>query len=316
MSQLNVGTLNVGTTQFTGDNSQQTSAPPTTVDSLIGGSPTTNQGLRWNGSNWVPADIKEVSSGNSGARPSTDRLTTLRWNTENEVLENYLDHNTENSSAGWHAVGGRQLIAHTQRQDSWSSVDIKWGGFAGRNTKYYGYEIIIGFFEPGGGNGRMYGRFVRGDGTVDTGGGRYFWSNEWIHANDGITRWNSGTGGQSYFPLTTGNNGSYDLRSNAEGTMTSRIQITNCPNNNTADRWAYTLHSAMDSEQNGGYMIGGGVWRCPYRKNSNAYPLNGLRIYMNTSARSCSSGPNLVVSVFGISGFEGSEYLNSYPTVG
>lgn len=317
MSTLNVGQLNVGTTTFTGDSTQQNTASATNLAGLVGGTPSNNQILKWNGSAWAASDPDQaIESGNRASRPSTDRLTTVRWNTETQALESYLDHSTNESTAGWHAVGGRQLIAHTMKKNNWSSVDIKWGGAAGRTTRYYGYEIIVSIYEPGSANGKWYGRFIRGDGTVDTGGGRYFWSNEWIHANDGITRWNSGTGGQSYFPLTTGNNGSYDLRSNGEGCFTTRLQVTNTPNNSTCERWAYTMHSAMDSEQNGGYMIGGGVWRCPYRQSSNAYPLNGIRIYGNVAARSVSQGVNMVVSVFGISGFEGHEYLDGYPTVG
>ena len=55
MSQLNVGTLNVGTTQFTGDSSTLNTAPPTSLSGFVTGTPSSNQVLMWNGSAWVPA---------------------------------------------------------------------------------------------------------------------------------------------------------------------------------------------------------------------------------------------------------------------
>ena len=54
MSQLNVGTLNVGTTQFTGDSSTLNSAPAGTINAMLTGSPSTNHSIMWNGSAWVP----------------------------------------------------------------------------------------------------------------------------------------------------------------------------------------------------------------------------------------------------------------------
>ena len=54
MSQLNVGTLNVGTTTFTGDSSTLNSAPAGTINAMLSGSPSTNHSIMWNGSAWVP----------------------------------------------------------------------------------------------------------------------------------------------------------------------------------------------------------------------------------------------------------------------
>lgn len=54
MSQLNVGTLNVGTTQFTGDSSTLNTAPATNLSGFLSGTPQTNQVVMWNGSQWVP----------------------------------------------------------------------------------------------------------------------------------------------------------------------------------------------------------------------------------------------------------------------
>ena len=54
MSQLNVGTLNVGTTTFTGDSSTLNSAPAGTITAMLTGTPSTNHSIMWNGSAWVP----------------------------------------------------------------------------------------------------------------------------------------------------------------------------------------------------------------------------------------------------------------------
>ena len=54
MSQLNVGTLNVGTTTFTGDSSSLNSAPAGNITGMLTGTPSTNHSIMWNGSAWVP----------------------------------------------------------------------------------------------------------------------------------------------------------------------------------------------------------------------------------------------------------------------
>ena len=54
MSQLNVGTLNVGTTQFTGDSTTLNSAPASSITGMLTGTPSTNHSIMWNGSAWVP----------------------------------------------------------------------------------------------------------------------------------------------------------------------------------------------------------------------------------------------------------------------
>ena len=54
MSQLNVGTLNVGTTTFTGDSSSLNSAPAGTITAMQNGSPSANHSIMYNGSQWVP----------------------------------------------------------------------------------------------------------------------------------------------------------------------------------------------------------------------------------------------------------------------
>jgi hypothetical protein len=60
MSELNVGTLNVATTSFTGDNSTLTSAPATDIDAILGAG-STDQVLKYDGSNWVAATVPPKS---------------------------------------------------------------------------------------------------------------------------------------------------------------------------------------------------------------------------------------------------------------
>ena len=54
MSQLNVGTLNVGTTQFTGDSTTLNSAPASSLTEMLTGTPSSNHSIMYNGSAWVP----------------------------------------------------------------------------------------------------------------------------------------------------------------------------------------------------------------------------------------------------------------------
>ena len=54
MSQLNVGTLNVSTVSYS-DSSTTNTAP--TAQSVIGGTPSADQVLKWDGSNWVAGDF-------------------------------------------------------------------------------------------------------------------------------------------------------------------------------------------------------------------------------------------------------------------
>ena len=241
--------------------------------------------------------------GTSAERP-TPATNEVRWNTDTAVLETYFPYNNNQSTPGWVAVGGRQLLARTLRNDAWSSVDILWGGAGGRNHKYYGYEIELAFFEPGDASDRNYlARWIDGNGAVDT-GTRYFWAHEWIHANDGISRTVSGTGGTTFFPISTDNNTSYNLTSNGESNYRCSIKMSNTPNNSTTERWAWTLHSAGETEQAAGYLVGGGRWNCPTRVNSNAYPCNGIRVYLSGGTMRATTGVNFIASVYGLSGYE------------
>jgi len=315
MSQINVGTVNASVgVQL---NPYTSVTRPSGSNGLLIFNSDLGQPEIYSGGSWSSvggSDPDLIGSGTTASRPTSDQNSRIRWNTDNQVLETYLDHNSGNSSAAWHAVGGKQLLARCTRKDAWGSVDILWGGAGGRNTKYYAYEIIMNFYEPSDANRNYYARFIDGNGNVDSNGGRYFWSMTWQHANDGISRHNSGTGGTSYFPISTANNGSYQLLSNGEASYGATLYVTNAPNDSTANYWAWWLHSGGSSEQGGGFHLGGGSWRNATRMNSNAYPLNGIRVYTDNTQRSVSNGVNLVVSVFGISGHEGQEL--GYPTVG
>ena len=210
-TQVTVGT---GGVAFQ-DGSSMTSAQTGTLNDLnnvTAGSPSTGQFLQWNGSAWVNATVQQgIESGTRSQRPSSNQLTTFRWNTETQVHESYFDYGGENNVAGWHAVGGRQLIAHAQRKDAWSSFDLFWGQSVSRTSgRYAGYEIMISLFEPNGDNGEYYMRFIRGNGSVDT-GGRYFHTVRSHHINDGFPRNNES--GQDLIRLVNSDN-SYDMGSN------------------------------------------------------------------------------------------------------
>ena len=314
MSQINVGTVNASVgVQL---NPYTSASRPAGSNGLLIynsdlGQPEIYTGGAWSTVGGSDPDI--IGTGTTANRPTTDLTSRLRWNTDNHVLETYLDHNNGNSNAAWHAVGGKQLIARCTRNDAWSSVDILWGGVAGRNTKYYAYEIVLNYFEPSDANRTYYARLIDGNGTADT-GNTYFWSMYWQHANDGVTRHNSGTGGTTYLPISTANNASYELLSNGEASYGAILYLTNTPSDATSNYWSWWLHSGGSSEQGGGFHLGGGAWRNATRIGGNAYPCNGIRVYTNNTQRAVTSGVNLVVSVFGIAGHEGQEL--GYPTVG
>ena len=312
MSELNVDIVNasvgVKLTPYTSASRPSASTGLLIYNSDLGG-PEINTG-----SNWISVGGEQISGGTTAERPTTDQERSLRWNTSNQVLETYLSHNSGNNNQAWHAVGGRQLISRCTRQDGWSSVDILWGGAAGRNTKYYAYEIVISLYEPSDASNRnYYCRFIDGNGSVNT-SNTYFWSAYWQQANDGVSRINSGTGGTNYVPLSVTNNDSYNLISNGESTYGATLWLTNTPNNATTNYWAWNVSASGSAEQGGGFLYCGGAWRNPTQVGGNAYPLNGIRVYTNGTQRAVSQGVNLVVTTYGYAGHEGQEL--GYPTVG
>ncbi|AOO10625.1 hypothetical protein RW080711_037 [Synechococcus phage S-RIM8] len=320
MSTLNVGTVNsttlnlgVGGIVFN-DATSITTAPGAPalgdVTNVTITTPAPDDILVWNGSQWVnQAPEGGIGLGNVASRPSSNLTNTIRWNTETEVLETYLDHNNNGSVAAWHAVGGRQLIAKAMRKDQWGSMDIYWGQTAGRNSgRYYAYEIFMNFYEQNGNNAEYYLRLMTGNGTIDS-GGNYYYSVESQHINDGFPRNNEN--GQSYIRIVNSDD-SYDLRSNGESTYLCHFLLSNTPNSSTANYWSFSYNCAGHSGQGGGYLRGGGSWRHPGPAEGNAYPCNGIRIYNNQAQRPVTSGVNVCISVFGISGQEGREMLDNY----
>ena len=307
-TQVTVGT---GGVAFQ-DGSSMPSAQTGTLNDLnnvSAGSPSTGQFLQWNGSNWVNATVQQgIESGTRSQRPSSNQLTTFRWNTETQVHESYFDYSGENNVAGWHAVGGRQLIAHAQRKDAWSSFDLYWGQSVSRTSgRYAGYEIMISLFEPNGDNGEYYMRFIRGNGNVDN-GGRYFHTVRSHHINDGFPRNNEN--GQDLIRLVNSDN-SYDMGSNGESSMVYRMFVGNTPNSSTCNYWAYCIEGGGFSGQGGQRIHIGGNWRCDHAE-SNSYPINGIQMICNRNMRSVGQGVNCIISVMGVSGFEGAELYDSY----
>jgi hypothetical protein len=321
MSTLNVGTANATTLNLGiggivfNDATSITTAPVqpalNDVTDVTITTPAPDDTLVWNGSQWInQAPEGGIGIGTVAERPVSDLNNVIRWNTETEVLETYLDHNSNNSTAGWHAVGGRQLIAHTMRKDGWSSFNISWGQSASKNSgRYYAYEVFMNFYEQNGNNAEYYVRFIRGDnGNVDT-GGNYYYSVESHHINDGFPRNNES--GQDFIRIVNSDN-SYDLRSNGESTYLCHFMMCNTPNSSTANYWSFFYNCAGHSGQGGGYLRGGGTWRSPAGAESSTYPINGIQIYNNQNQRAVTSGINVSISVFGISGQEGREFLDNY----
>ncbi len=256
----------------------------------------------YNGSAWDDVGGGELESGNRSARPSSPGPSNFRYNTQDAQHEYYFNNPVSNQSdALWVPMGGRQLVAFEERNDQWSSVDIKWGTGNGQGTSgggmYHSYEIVMNFYEQNSGNGEYYVRFIDGNGNVDTNGGRYFYMVSGWHANDGRPRAASGTGGRSYFAITS-QNGSYQLQSNGESSYTSYIYMSNTPNSSTANYWSYYMYGAGGTEQAGGEYRGGGVWRGASQKNGTGYPLGGFRIYNNQNQRPVSQGCNFACAVY------------------
>ena len=254
----------------------------------------------YNGAGWQsPGGTLE--QGDRAARPSGPSENNIRYNTQDGQLEYYFQNAHSNQSQEvWAPIGGRNLVCWTERKNNWSSIDMKWGpGNGNASGGYYNsYEIIMNFYEPGGGNGEYYVRFIDANGNVDSNGGRYFYMVSGWHANDGRPRAASGTGGRSYFAITA-QSGSYELQSNGESSYTAHIYMSNTPNSSTANYWSYYMFGAGGTEQAGGEYHGGGVWRGAARKGNTGYPLGGFRIYSNVAARSVTNGCNFACAVYG-----------------
>ena len=117
------------------------------------------------------------------------------------------------------------------------------------------------------------------------------------HANDGQPRDASGTGGRSYFQITTLNT-SYEIQSNGEASWMTHLWMSNTPSNATSNYWSFCYAGGGASEQNGGEYRGGGVWRGASRFNNTGYPLSGLRVYNNTPMRAVGAGCNFACAVY------------------
>ena len=246
-----------------------------------------------------PFATSGINRGTRDERPLLPAGETVRYNTDDGQLEHYFEANqTDPSQALWVPVGGRKLVAWVERSDNFSSLDIFWGPGTDANPVqyYHSYEVVMNFFEPQGGNGEYYCRFIKADGSVDTGNNYYHMGSGW-HANDGRPRDASGTGGRSYFQITT-LNGSYELQSNGEASWMTHLYMSNTPNNATANYWSFWYAGGGATEQAGGKYHGGGVWSDASRFISTGYPLGGLRIYNNVPMRAVSAGCNFACAVY------------------
>lgn len=319
MSTLNVGTanattVNVGAGGIVFSNSSTLSAAPTPVTSSnlqdlsnvqAASSPSTGQVLSWNGSAWVNSDPSGgVEQGTQGQRPSAS-AGIVRYNTTRDVLEMYHRNSNGYNRAGWYAVGGRQMLANAQVQESVGSIDIRWGGGASTNSSnYWMYEIAMSFFENPTNDTYWYMRFFDQDNNLSNSG--YYYEFFGRYSGDGNYENTYNNDGQIYLNSTS----TYRGQTNGEGHHNFMFYLAHTPNN-TCNYWSYHWRGGGGFNQEngqGGHYKGGGVWTNG-AVNRN---IRGFRLYWNGNSYDQPQGVNSVISVYGMGGHEGDELLNSY----
>ena len=326
MSTLNVGTANATTVNVgTGglvfnDGTTQTTAPNPALalndlTNVTAPSPSTEQVLQWNGSAWVNADSSGgIETGTRSQRPgSPQNMANMRYNTTDDVLENYMKNNGEGSQAGWHAVGGRQMIAHRTIQESVSSVDIRWGqASSNARQKYWGYEIHFSFFENNSSDTYWYLRWWDAANNLSS-SGNYYYNMELYASNDGQYGGNQNGSGQIYLNSWS----TYRGAANGESHHSFTMWMHNNPHDNSGHYWSYHWNGGGAQIQEGGggaNITGGGGWNGGSNspQNGSVYPIRGFRLYYNPSSRNVGQGIHSNITVFGIAGYEGDQYPNGY----
>ena len=129
MSTLNVGTANATTVNVgTGglvfnDGTTQTTAPNPSIalndiTNVTAPSPSAEQVLQWNGSAWVNADSSGgIEVGTRAQRPgSPQNMANMRYNTTDDVLENYLLNCVVVFQTVFQSVGFKHLIGYITLQ--------------------------------------------------------------------------------------------------------------------------------------------------------------------------------------------------------
>ncbi|BCV00718.1 MAG: hypothetical protein CM15mV36_2080 [Caudoviricetes sp.] len=185
MSQLNVGTLNVGTTQFTGDSSTLNTAPPTSLSGFVTGTPQSNHVLMYNGSNWVPQTMG-------------GRLLSL-----NVYTSQNGDHNSYSTSSGngtWTKPSGcNNVLVYVTGGGGGARINDNYyrgcgGGGGGTAIKWIDVSGVSSVSYSYGGGGRR----ARNGGRGSTGGTSSFGS---------YCTATGGAGGQSDSPYEGGHGG-------------------------------------------------------------------------------------------------------------
>ena len=324
MSTLNVGTANATTVNVgTGglvfnDGTTQTTAPNPALalndlTNVTAGSPSTGQQLQWNGSAWVNADASGgIDEGTVGQRANSPTGSSIRYNTDDDVLEAYMRNGGESMQAGWYAVGGRQLICRREIKTASSSHDFVWGSQSSQsNTKFWAYEVVFNFFESNGSG--WYWRFRDANGSINS--SEYYWANYLRAANDGSARMNGNSRGEVYLNCVTD---SYRNTPNGEGHHLFHMYMMNCPNSDGANYWSYRWNGAGGNLTEGGNgmgLWGGGSWRGA-ASQGNSYPITGLRLYYTEGGKTVSQGAHTIVSVYGLAGHEGRNIGENYGLYG
>ena len=110
MSQLNVGTVNAATINYTGDSTSSTSANRSLEDMTnVSGTPGTNQSLIWNGSAWAPATNQQnvVKIWAHGGTTVNQTISSRRGSSTSDMTYingTEVDCGTPSGSNNWHRV--------------------------------------------------------------------------------------------------------------------------------------------------------------------------------------------------------------------
>jgi hypothetical protein len=256
---------------------------------------------------WLPV-------GSLANRPSGAAGEIRYSSTENfiESFRNYMGPNLYGAG-----VSGEVLVARVTSKSAWNYIDVKWGYNANR---FAAYKIHIVWSDPASNSARLYGRFFDiGDNLLV--GSSYSYTDMWGASNDGGdyagTNYspNNGTLNDT-FPLSCwfpGDSGYWtiaDGESVNASTMTVWNSLPTSFGSNLVNFQGTYVHRTP-SYGTGHGQFSGHVHATMGSTTAdnvsvNVYPLTGLRIgyHDGITARASSNQPNIIVTVYGLAGFE------------
>ena len=243
----------------------------------------------------------------------------IRYNNTTQVFEQY--HTPYTGTANWYGLGGKQLIARGARSDAWNTFDVTWGH---SGPRYLGYEIYIHQCDPATDRSRLYAQVFDVDGNVfspsaPSASTSYMYSDNWSCANDGV----DGSGlnynivnsnGGNYFPIsnwTTQDAGTgYWSQANGESHQDAFIRIYgSLPSGFTSNHISYEgTYAHMAPLGSTHARFGGVIINMTVGTATNGqsyYPVTGIRIgYLDGYTAPSITGPNAIITVYGLTGTE------------